>query len=86
MGDTDFVTLLSMVPLLTIVASLVVAAVAWRSGRRWARTMAAILLLVAGSACILSTAGMLFSIPACAVIGLLAVALLVVEYGPRGGA
>lgn len=86
MGDADFVTLLSVVPLLTIVASLVVAAVAWRSGRRWVRTMAAILLLVVGGACILSTAGMLFSIPACAVIGLMALALLVVEYGPKGKA
>jgi len=83
MGDSSFITLLSAVPLLVIVTSIAAAIVAWRSRRRAVRTIVAILLMIVGAACVLSTVGMLFSMAAGILIGVLGVVLLIAEYGPK---
>ena len=83
MGDSPFITLLSVVPLLIIVTLIAAAVIAWRSKRRAVRTTVGILLIVVGTACVLSTVGMLFSMAGGALIGVLGVVLLIAEYGSK---
>jgi hypothetical protein len=83
MGDSSLMTILSVVPLLTIVMAMAAAAVAWRFGRRAVRTAVAILLIVVGVASLLSPIGMLFSLAGGALIALPGVVLLVAEYRPK---
>jgi len=80
MGDSSFTTLLSLVPLLIIVASMVVAAVAWRSTRRAVRTLVAILLILGGAAFVFSSIGVLFSVAGGVLLCLFGVLLLIAEY------
>ena len=83
MGDASSITLFSVVPLLIAVTSIIIAIIAWRSGRRAIRTIVAILLILFGVPCVLATAGLFFSVVAGAVIGGLGLALLIAEYGPK---
>jgi hypothetical protein len=76
MGDAPFITLLSAVPLLIVLAAIVATVVAW-SERPAVRTGAAAFLIVVGAATALSGIGMLFSMAAGAAIGVLGLALLV---------
>ena len=80
MGDAPFVTALSAVPLLIVVASVAGAVLAWRSRRRGVRVAAAVVLVAFGALLLLTPLGVLFSMAGAAVIALLGVVLLVAEY------
>jgi len=86
MGDSSVFTLLSVVPLLLIATGTTAAVLAWRSRRRAIRTVVAILLMVVGVACVLSTIGQLFSMAAGPLISVLGLVLLLAEYGPKSAA
>jgi hypothetical protein len=80
MGDSPSIMLLSAVPLLVIAASITATVVAWRSRRRAVRTIVGAFLVVFGAASMFSAVGILFSMAAGALIGMLGLALLVAEY------
>jgi hypothetical protein len=80
MGDSSYITFLSVISLLVVVASAVAATFAWRSGRRGVRTAAGLALLVFGLVCLLTSAGTLSSGVGCSFIALLGLALLIAAY------
>jgi hypothetical protein len=86
MGDSSFTTLLSLVPLLIIVASIVAAGIAWRSTRRTVRTVVAILLILGGATFIFSSIGVLFSVAGGVLLCLFGLLLLIAEYAGNGSA
>jgi hypothetical protein len=79
MGDSSFVTLLSIVPLLGLLLSVAALVLAWRSKRSSVRRLVAFLLLVVGMACILLTAGALFFMAGGVLIAAMGLVLLIVS-------
>jgi hypothetical protein len=86
MGDSSFITVLSMVPLLVLVTSVAALVLAWRTRRRAVRRVVAFLLIIVGIASILSTAGTLFSMVGGVVIAAMGLLLLFVSHGPKNAA
>ena len=83
MGDSSLITVLSVVPLITIGMAIAAAGIAWLSGRRAIRSTVAILLVVVGIASLVLPFGMFLSIAGSALIVLLGIVLLIAEYFPR---
>ncbi|UCE03031.1 MAG: hypothetical protein JSW67_02215 [Candidatus Latescibacterota bacterium] len=86
MGDSSFITVLSMVPPLVLVVSVAAFVLAWRTRRRAVRGAVAFLLILVGIGSILSTAGTLFSVVGGAVIAAMGLVLLFVSHGPKNAA
>ena len=86
MGDSSLTTWLSAVPLVVAIVSAVVAAIAWRYGRRAVRTAVALLLILVGAATLFFPVGLLSSLAGGTVIVLLGVAMLIAEYRPGSAA
>ncbi|MFN2165699.1 MAG: hypothetical protein ACK2U9_05520 [Anaerolineae bacterium] len=80
MGDAPGIGCLSVLPLLIILVSIVVAVIAWRSGKRPVRTGAAIVLMVGGIGSVLFGGSLLLSIAGGGLIFVVGLVLLIAEY------
>jgi energy-converting hydrogenase Eha subunit C len=78
MGDSSFITVLSIVPLLVLVLSAAGLALVWRMTRRPVQRAVAFLLIVVGMFFILSAIGSLLSMAAGALIAAMGFVLLIV--------
>ena len=82
MGDAPGIGCLSVVPLIIILVSIVVAVIAWRSDKRPVRIGAAILLMAGGIASVLFGGSLLLSIGGGGLIFVVGLVLLIAEYRP----